>query len=287
MTVETKPESPPAPPAPLAYAPSPNTVSVRGFRLLIALTLLNTTLLGSYVLGPAFNTYARQQWAAYQQRRADERAAAAEAARLQAMMVAEKVAMAYTAEPDEPVYDDNPARRDPPTTGSAAAPWPAVVPQPAAYQGLPKTLATGDGLVRPSQSVLFLHERRASDSSPARLVAVVAGAKNLLSPNQPGEADIRRIYAISLEPTTPARELALLKLAVYQWHPDFQNQGGESLAGASLRLFAGQADPDDPSRFVVPYEVAGVRGVLRGQLQADDSVRLTPEGPLQDRLRPW
>src|SRR5687768_17608993 len=37
---------------PVSYETRPAVVSVRGFRLLLALTLLNTALFASYVLGP-------------------------------------------------------------------------------------------------------------------------------------------------------------------------------------------------------------------------------------------
>ena len=46
-----------------------------------------------------------------------------------------------------------------------------------------------------------------------------------------------------------------------------------------FRLFAGQADPADPSRFTIDYECNGVRGTLQGVLNADDSVSLTSTRP--------
>jgi len=40
----------------------------------------------------------------------------------------------------------------------------------------------------------------------------------------------------------------------------------------ALRLFAGQPDPLDPSRFTIEYEAAGGRGRIEGRLQAYDGV---------------
>jgi hypothetical protein len=51
-------------------------VSVRGFRLFLALTLLNTTLLASSVLGPQLFPFLRTSWVLWQQQRAKEKARA-------------------------------------------------------------------------------------------------------------------------------------------------------------------------------------------------------------------
>ena len=41
-----------------------------------------------------------------------------------------------------------------------------------------------------------------------------------------------------------------------------------------VRLFNGQPDPADPSRFTIIYEVDGQRGSIEGRLNSDDTVRL-------------
>jgi hypothetical protein len=43
-----------------------------------------------------------------------------------------------------------------------------------------------------------------------------------------------------------------------------------------LRLFGGQPDPADPSRFTIPYEVGGKPGIIHGRLKDDDTVELRP-----------
>lgn len=41
-----------------------------------------------------------------------------------------------------------------------------------------------------------------------------------------------------------------------------------------MRVFAGQADPDDSARFTIRYEIDDTPGTIEGRLQADDSVTL-------------
>jgi hypothetical protein len=43
-----------------------------------------------------------------------------------------------------------------------------------------------------------------------------------------------------------------------------------------LRVFAGQGDPADPSRFTIAYDVDGTPGVLQGRLKDDDTIELRP-----------
>jgi hypothetical protein len=48
---------------PLRYDTQPPAVSRRAFRFLLLLTLLNTIMLATFIVGPTAQTYARQQWA--------------------------------------------------------------------------------------------------------------------------------------------------------------------------------------------------------------------------------
>ena len=279
----------------LDYAPAANFLRVRGVRLLIVLTLVNTILLGGYVLGPQFLGFAQAQWSAYQQRRADDRIAAARAAaesarataerqaRL-AVMPAEARAMDYAAEPDGVLYDDDPARHDPTAdalAGDDAPRWPATTTAPAAFtDAFGKTSLKG----RFPRVPLFLHGRRATPDGERRLVAVVCGPVSLDS----GNVASARVTGLeftceSRVPTTPDAASRLRSFARYAWgaSPDYK---------ASVRLLAGRSDPADAGRFTVPYEVVdaagGVaRGSLHGQLQADGLVRLLPDGPLREGWR--
>jgi hypothetical protein len=49
-------------------------------------------------------------------------------------------------------------------------------------------------------------------------------------------------------------------------------------AGKSLRFYAGQADPKDPSHFTVDYDFDGQRGTIEGWLTDDDFLRIRPQG---------
>lgn len=51
-----------------------------------------------------------------------------------------------------------------------------------------------------------------------------------------------------------------------------------------LRLYAGQRDPNDASRFTIPYALDGRQGVIEGALQDDGSVILTPDIGWHGRL---
>src|SRR5215213_3100115 len=178
----------------------------------MALTLLNTILLGGYVLGPAFHAFGRQQWAEYQRRKAERKAAEALAAKRAAAANTERGALAYAAPPGTVVYDDDPSLR-PPSSGTATrptptAPWPAVVPQPAEYLALPRVVPKYGLFIDPAQTILFMGERRASASSAPRLVVVWTDAEHLLRPPKEPEHGTRKFLALTLLPTSPSNDLA-------------------------------------------------------------------------------
>jgi hypothetical protein len=276
---EADPAASPTPAAQVTYEPAQPAITRRSFRILMALTLLNTILLGGYVLGPAFHTFGRQQWYAYQRRKAERKTAEALAAARAAAANTERGALAYALPPGTLVYDDDSARRPHPTAPATRptppAPWPAVVPQPAEYLALPAML-TGWGLfVHPTHTILFMHDRRASASSPARLVVVWCDAEHLLRPANEPEHGTRKFLALTLRPTSAATDLSGAGYAAFT--VPAARKGGP----AAIRLFAGQPDPVDASRLLIPYEMAGGgRGTIYGQLLADDTVQLTLDGPL-------
>jgi hypothetical protein len=52
-------------------------------------------------------------------------------------------------------------------------------------------------------------------------------------------------------------------------------------ADGSMRFFAGQPDPEDSSRFVIPYQIGDQPGIIDGVLNNDLAVSLTHRtGPL-------
>jgi hypothetical protein len=273
----------------------------------LLLTIVNTILLGGYVLGPALNGFGKRQWAEYQSRRAERRAAAAIAAARPAAMSVERRCLDYAQPPGTLVYDDDPGRqglseaattaeRAGPTTRTAQAPaaaWPAIVAQPDAYRALPTHVDGWGRLVNPTYTVLFMHERRASGGSERRLVLVVASPESLLSPPDAEKHGEREFIAITLQPTTPAGDLKATAWASFKWRPAPAPKAARvdaargaagtdvTAAGSSLRLFAGEADAVDASKLVLPFELGGTRGSIVGRLQADDRVQLTPDGALR------
>jgi hypothetical protein len=51
----------------------------------------------------------------------------------------------------------------------------------------------------------------------------------------------------------------------------------------SLRFFAGQPDPSDPSHFTVEYEIFGLKDTIDGWLTDDDFLRIVPRGGKVDK----
>jgi hypothetical protein len=181
------------------------------------------------------------------------------------------------------VYDDDPARRGPPTGAAtqptSLAPWPAMVPQPAAYLSLPTIVPKWGQLVNPAVCILFMGERRASTSSEPRLVIVYCQPQNLLGPRNQQFADDRQFIAMTLRPTTSQRDLEGAAYTSQTWRPA-PRPPGDPRPAPFLRIFAGQPDPQDASRLMIPYELGGTRGVMVGRLQGDDTVPLVPDRPL-------
>src|SRR3954454_2931860 len=91
----------------LEYKPDPAQVrvSVRGFRLFLALTLLNTTLLASSVLGPQLFPFLRTSWTQWQ---ADRKQRQAEAQAKQAALAARQQCLAHAFAPGTVVYEEDP-----------------------------------------------------------------------------------------------------------------------------------------------------------------------------------
>ena len=107
-------DAPPAKAAPaLEYKADPGRVSVRGFRLLLVLTLVNTTLLGASVMGPQLFPFLRQQWqtwrAARAKRQAEAAAQQAAAAKKQLALSLQQQCLAFSRPADTVIYDEDPA----------------------------------------------------------------------------------------------------------------------------------------------------------------------------------
>ena len=124
--------------------------------------------------------------------------------------------------------------------------------------------------------VAFMHARRSADG-PERLVVI-----EFLAMREPRGSDHTvlfhpRVFAASmLRPGKQVRrndDTVRIRLA-----PDER-----------LRLYAGQPDPADPSRFTINCVVAGERGTIEGRILAGDVVSFRPIAgeALKRRWRTW
>jgi hypothetical protein len=282
---------------PLAYQVAQPGVSRGAFRLLLLLTLINTILLGWFVLGPQLSGFARQQWADYQQRKIDrQKAAAAQAARL-AMLPAQEAAMSYTAPADLVVYADGGTDEERLAAQAAAATqpsgivWPGTVPLPEPFTQLHRTIPGWGLLVNPEKQVLFLHARTPPGSEQPLLIVVlvepVTRKRSPRSRNTFRHSEFSQAFtALVLEPATRDRDLSCAEWSKWNWSPAAGLPGDPSTADlyeaaeARLILKAGQPDPSDPSRFTIAYTIDGVEGEIIGQVGHDQKVRLQPIGPM-------
>lgn len=105
------------------------------------------------------------------------------------------------------------------------------------------------------EAVLFLHERM-TPSGERRLVSLSIALNPTIS-----------LYTATYRPT---------------WHGLQRVRRDRFLEGAFQgrvnRIFAGQADPADPTHFTIRYEAEGQQRVLDGWLQDDDSLKFQDRG---------
>jgi hypothetical protein len=197
----------------------------------------------------------------------------------------------YTASADSVVYEEDPAEATrlistagyvrykltrggtpdttPATTFAAAAPFPRcwrrftqLVP--------PKNPLPGSG----SGAILFLHER-ISPRGKHRLVCVRYFAETYSFTTQFIEG-----YNADYSVITPATWSSSAAIAAHAMSIDVIS--GFPRHPPRVRIYAGQAEPDDSSRFTIRYEMWGKSDVLDGVLDDADQVKLTPRKPPHD-----
>jgi hypothetical protein len=163
------------------------------------------------------------------------------------------------------------------------------------------------GNTRPSigdgETTLFLHEMK-TPSGQQRLVVVAFTASqyiqdvepkkephrhyeletirtfaaHVLDPQQPGARD--RHTRMIIEDPKPSRTQFLAIFAT----DDDPKPVVDHRPGQRWRIFAGQADPADPTHLTIGYEIDGKQGVIDGRLNDADRLMLAPR---TGRLTSW
>jgi hypothetical protein len=297
----------------LEYTPGlGGTVTVRGTRLVIALLLVNTTLLGASVMGPQLFPFLRGQWTQWQTRRAAGKAQ--EQAR-QAALAVRKQCLAYALPPATVVYEEDPAEaarllRDGGSAYSRAtalaqnAPRGWVPPvrhnSPAFFTEFRSKSSTRSH-VASADPLVFLHERTTPGGAKYLVVVQYDLRVDWHTRTETDQSTrqlrvdyhqlkTRRLVALAWKADAAAvtytvafdREYRLRLPDAYdrlatQWMtgPGSDRVTPSTDYGNVLRIFAGQPDPADASRFTIPYRLDGRDGVIEGRLK-DDGIELRP-----------
>lgn len=256
----------------------------KSVRLLLILTLLNTIMLGSSLLGPKTWTYVGNL---YQQWKAERAAKAAAQVQLQKDIAAQKQAITFSLPEKAVVYDenwDNAAKLL--QSGSGYGPAlpadpkrpmqfqvPALQINPQVYKDLTFKLNGGS---RYPAAMAFLHERMTPSHHPMLVAAELTSLFRFSFSSNPQAAMVskgRRLWvsAWNLTPNgieTPTAFTTSMELEL----PDstttrlFDDAAKNIQKGNELRLFAGIVDPRDDSRFTIPFEIDGKKGEIVGKL---------------------
>ncbi len=296
-------------PTPVPYAPPPPGVTRGQMRILLLLTLVNTALLGMFVLGPALTAFARQQWADYQQHRARAAADAQAAAVRSSFLPAQQQCLNYAPPAGTLLYAEDadgvaqlraagPTNAITRTAGGNRPTELATVPVGAANPSFLANMPAALAILHLSNSTMVYLHRNATVAGD-RLVVVDVYAYQEADMGGPRFADrsngllstMRTLRATVLRPLSPGADADVL------FQDEHYLRAGSTLftvddskgrhvvradEAGRLRLFAGQPDAIDPARFHLPYTLDGVAGTIEGRLTADDHVQLTPDRHLAD-----
>jgi hypothetical protein len=116
---------------------------------------------------------------------------------------------------------------------------------------------------------LFMHERKTHPSGNERLV-IVQGWLGI---------PFKGPHRIGLQSDSykPAKWSLNCRIGA----PNYHNVD-QPFAEEPVRLYAGQIDPVDPSRFTIPFDTLHGRSVLHGRLLDNDSIvwEITPVVPM-------
>ena len=310
-----RPARPVAPAPPLPYERGV-TVSVRGVRVLVALTLVNTVLLASIVLGPQLSPFVRQHWQQWKVAREQRRRQAAEVAAQQKCQAHAAAAdlVAYEEDPDKALdlIKASPRAYEPVLSGQREAPPGFVGPvrlRPPDYFDEYMPAVRGSARARGRyQSLVFLHGLKNPAGEPF-VVAVWLNAYQSFSRGTDYDpalqssvvgfrSEKQRVLVAEWWPAGPGAPSTSangkgqrrdLRLSL----PDHENRVVAKVKadapldppppidyGNRLSIYAGQADSADPSHFTIPYQIDGRAGTIDGWLR-NEGMELKPrEGSL-------
>jgi hypothetical protein len=282
--LDSLPKSPPA----LEYDRSGWHVSRRQWRALILLTLLNTVLLGWFVIGPQSTQFIQSQWKQWQVRRAEK-------ARERQMLADQQACLDYKFAPNLVLYAEEPAEAKKLITsiadykpvsihsGVSGLIWmPPVIAnsRPASWLGFATFVSRdGAGPFIPDLPVVFLG-RRSTHSGEEQLVFVQLRAQQTTGSN--GRENFintdRLLVANAVLPATsdkPAKMIGSRALQLVLPNKRFKDVSSVPEEGPYLTLLAGQADAADNSHFFLPYKIDGVENKIDGWV-TEDGVILKP-----------
>jgi hypothetical protein len=252
----TQPEAPHQ----LDYGPRRPRVPPMIRRHFVLITIIIAMILGAVFWGPI----AIQQFKDWQHQR--------ELTKLQ------RACMTYTAPPDQVVYDDDPDRV---SALAATDPEYKLFTRLEHTTGVWRIPVTQENLNKffsslPTQGAAFMH-RRVTASGEERLIYVVLSAwEDYYRSNGTNDFNHRVItrgmFAYTFKPGAPDT-------------PSTKGPTGMLTFGTidlsdrrfPMRLYAGQPDPTDASRFTIDYELQGRRGTITGTLKNDGSVWMIPD----------
>ncbi|HYO08086.1 MAG TPA: hypothetical protein VER17_03875 [Tepidisphaeraceae bacterium] len=237
----------------------------RGRRALRIMVVLVAALSLLYAAMIGWKRYTRHLAAKAQQAAAKvaaQQALAANQRRLAEIEANLAACRAYAAPPDQVVCDLNPTRAKALLDASAGYEpiqrigGAELTPSCWSFIGRWAIYPDSDGAgkwILSRGGIAFLHERAAPGNTPAIVrvqVALISAGNPVLNP-----LIIRGVHGTGVAP----RELGI----VLDKSDDF-------------RVFAGQPDPVDPSRFTIGYELNGARGLIDARLLPDDDLDLVP-----------
>ncbi|MGB7160754.1 MAG: hypothetical protein WBD40_22005 [Tepidisphaeraceae bacterium] len=250
-------------------------------------------MLGWFVVGPQTAQFVQKQWRTWNARR--------EARKEEAKLLAwQQQCLTHAFPSDTVVYTEDLARaKTLLQPGSAyqsvrairarVPEWSAPIwlPPPAHWAAFNSPTAITHGLeVLDEGALLFTHDRR-TPRGERRLVVVELNASQKFNSHEENEDQVstmRQLIARAYVPFAPGAEGKIVARAYVMLTLPGRDRTIVSRAadgsfttqrGRALTLFAGQADPEDPSHFTIPYEIDGQSGMIDGWIR-DDNLLLTP-----------